>query len=71
MADFMEFTVKSGRTVFINREMITDFSYNQNEDITIVSFPGVSDNYLQLKGDQTENILRGWTEPPKEVHDGN
>lgn len=66
MADFMEFTVKSGRTVFINREMITDFSYDQIEDTTIVSFPGASDNYLQLKGDQTENILRGWTKPPKE-----
>lgn len=66
MAEFMQFTANNGRTVFINRDMITDFSFDDTQGVTVVSFPGAPDNYIQLQCNQVESILRGWIAPPKE-----
>ena len=62
MPNFMQFTAKTDRTVYINRDFITDFSYNEELDKTVVSFPGNSENYIELQGDQTKKILDGWRE---------
>ena len=71
MAEFMQFTANDGRTVFINRNMITDFSFDNTHGFTVVGFLGTSDNCIQLQGNQIESILRGWVEPPKEIQDDN
>ena len=46
MAEFMQFTANGGRTVFINRNMITDFSFDNTHGFTVVGFPGTSDNCI-------------------------
>ena len=62
MANFMQFTAKNGKPVFINRDFITDFSYNEDLDRTIVALPGNSENYIEVQGDQTQRILDVWRE---------
>lgn len=59
MAEFLEFsTVFRGMTVYINRNYITDFYYDQTANKTVISLPG-TENYYEVVGEQTQKILKG------------
>ncbi len=61
MANFMKFTTTNDTAVYINRDFISDFSYDETKNRTVVGLPG-TDNYFELKGDQIQKILDGWRE---------
>ena len=61
MANFMQFTTTDRRTVYINRDFITDFSYDEVGKHTVVGMPG-TENYFEVQGDQVQKILDGWRE---------
>ena len=59
MAEFLKFsTFSSGIVVYINRNYITDFCYDQATNKTVISLPGI-ENYYEVAGDQTQKILEG------------
>lgn len=60
MANFMQFTLRSfEKTVYVNRDFITSFRYDELGDHTVIDLPG-ADNYYEVLGDQTQKILDGW-----------
>lgn len=59
MADFIKLVAADERVLFVNRSLITDFSYVPQKDVTTVSLPGPQDNFFELLGDQTEQIMHG------------
>jgi hypothetical protein len=62
MAEFLKFSTFSyGISVYINRNYITDFCYDQATNRTVISLPGI-ENYYEVAGDQTQKILEGDTE---------
>lgn len=59
MAEFLKFSIFSyGTSVYINRNYITDFCYDQATNRTVISLPGI-ENYYEVAGDQTQKILEG------------
>lgn len=59
MAEFLKFSTFSyGISVYINRNYITDFCYDQTANKTVISLPG-TENYYEVVGDQTQKILKG------------
>lgn len=59
MIKFLQFsTVSRGIIVYINREYITDFSYDPATNKTVIGLPG-TENYCEVVGDQTQKILEG------------
>lgn len=61
MPNFMQFTALNGRTVYINRDHISLFSFEEKTESTQVSLVG-DENLYELQGDQTKKILDGWRE---------
>lgn len=62
MAEFLKFSTFSyGISVYINRNYITDFCYDQTANKTVISLPG-TENYYEVVGDQTQKILKGGTD---------
>ena len=62
MIEFLKFsTVFRGMTIYINRNYITDFCYDQTSNKTVISLPGTG-NYYEVVGDQTQKILEGGTD---------
>lgn len=60
--EFLKFsTFSSGIVVYINRNYITDFYYDQIDNKTVISLPG-TENYYAVVGDQTQKILEGCNE---------
>lgn len=53
----MDYEIR-GMTVYINRNYITDFCYDQTDNKTVISLPG-TENYYEVVGDQTQKILKG------------
>lgn len=58
MLDFLKFSISGERTVYINRNYITDFSYDTVADRTVICLLG-TENYYEVLGDQTQKILEG------------
>lgn len=56
MANLISFESTNGNTVYLVGQHISDFMYDPDGDKTIVGLVGASDNYLLLKGDQTEKL---------------
>ena len=65
MASLIHFESINGNEVYLVGRHISDFQYDQDEDRTVVSLVGASDNYLLLKGDQTEKLTRFITSLPE------
>lgn len=61
MPNFMQFTALNGRTVYVNRDFITLFSFDEKRESTEVSLVGDT-NLYEVQGDQTQRILDGWRE---------
>lgn len=58
MTKFLKFFISSDKTIYVNRNYITDFSYDPNANRTVISLPG-TENYYEVIGDQTKKILEG------------
>ncbi len=56
MASLISFESTNGNTVYLVGKHISDFTYDPDGNKTIVGLVGASDNYLTLKGDQTEKL---------------
>lgn len=56
MAALISFESTNGNEVYLVGKHISDFMYDPDGDKTIVGLVGASDNYLLLKGDQTETL---------------
>lgn len=56
MASIISLESTNGNTVYLVGKHISDFTYDPDSDKTIVGLTGASDNYLTLKGDQTEHL---------------
>lgn len=61
MTDFLKFSISSERIIYVNKNYITDFSYDPNANRTVISLPGI-ENYYEVAGDQTQKILEGCNE---------
>ena len=56
MASIISLKSTNGNDVYLVGKHISDFTYDPDSDKTIVGLTGASDNYLALKGDQTEHL---------------
>lgn len=65
MAALIGFESTNGNEVYLVGKHISDFMYDPDGDKTIVGLVGASDNYLLLKGDQTEKLAWFITNLPK------
>ena len=58
MTEFLKFSISGEKLVYVNRNYITDFSYDPKENKTMIWLPG-TENYYEVAGDQTKKILEG------------
>lgn len=58
MTKFLKFFISSDKTIYVNRNYITDFNYDQKANRTVISLPGTG-NFFEILDDQTKKILEG------------
>lgn len=59
MADFVKIVDTHERITWVNRELVTDVTYNKINDKTTIGFCGDAQNYTEIPGGDFSQILFG------------